>query len=275
MKDFKTQKQIENVETFFENEHLRWKSLYKEKYIPTDLAKIKRKIISSNFISKYLQKNSKILDVGCGAGMVSLELVNQGYKIEGIDVSKKMINLCEEQFKSLKINRDKFKFKEGNIFELDLKENSYDGIIALGFLEYQKIESTSLDYLYKILKPNGFIVISGPNNLRLYNYFNLVKIIEKMRNIFFLKSKENSRDYETISLHRYNIHKFKKLFINSNFTYLECKQHSYAGLRYLNKLIGIKGQFFLYVLFSKFFEFIKINRFADDIIVVGKKVDKN
>ena len=44
MKDFKTQKQIENVETFFENEHLRWKSLYKEKYIPTDLAKIKRKI---------------------------------------------------------------------------------------------------------------------------------------------------------------------------------------------------------------------------------------
>ena len=159
MKDFKTQKQIENVETFFENEHLRWKSLYKEKYIPTDLAKIKRKIISSNFISKYLPKNSKVLDVGCGAGMVSLELANQGYEIEGIDVSKKMINLCEEQFKSLEINKDKFKFKEGNIFELDLKENSYDGIIALGFLEYQKIESTSLDYLYKILKPNGFIVI--------------------------------------------------------------------------------------------------------------------
>ena len=125
------------------------------------------------------------------------------------------------------------------------------------------------------MKPNGFIVISGPNNLRLYNYFNLVKIIEKIRNIIFLKSKENDRDYETISLHKYNIQKFKKLFINSNFIYLESKQHSYAGLRYLNKLIGTKGQFFLYILFSKFFEFIKINRFADDIIVVGKKGDKD
>ena len=63
-----------------------------------------------------------------------------------------MIELCNKEFITNKINKNKYLFRTGNIFELDFKKESYDGIIALGFLEYQNDENKSLEFLYKPFK---------------------------------------------------------------------------------------------------------------------------
>ena len=46
-------------------------------------------------LSKYaLNKNARILDAGCGSGLVGIELKKKGYKnIDGVDLSQNMLNL--------------------------------------------------------------------------------------------------------------------------------------------------------------------------------------
>jgi len=275
MNNKKTKDNVKNIESFYDNRSLEWKNLYEKRLYPSDVAKIRRGKIATLFTEKYIKKNSKILDAGCGAGKVALDIVKNN-TIEGIDISKKMIELCNKEFITNKINKNKYLFRTGNIFELDFKKESYDGIIALGFLEYQNDENKSLEFLYNLLKPSGYLILSGPNNLRLYNFFNLVNIIEKIRLKLSLNKKlDYEVDWETICLHKYSVSKFKKLLSLNKFEFVDHKQHAYAGLRYVNKLIGIKGQFFLYSIFSKFFNFININRFADDIVIVAKKGEKD
>ena len=275
MNDKKTKDNLKNIESFYDNRSLEWKNLYEKRLYPSDVAKIRRGKIATLFTEKYIKENSKILDAGCGAGKVALNIVKNN-TIEGIDISKKMIELCNKEFIANKINKNKYLFRTGNIFELDFKKESYDGIIALGFLEYQNDENKSLEFLYNLLKPSGYLILSGPNNLRLYNFFNLVYIIEKIRRKFSLNKKlDYEVDWETICLHKYSVSEFKKLLSLNKFEFVDYKQHAYAGLRYVNKLIGIKGQFFLYSIFSKFFNFINVNRFADDIVIVAKKGEKN
>ena len=275
MNDKKTKDNLKNIESFYDNRSLEWKNLYQNRLYPSDVAKIRRGKIATLFTEKYIKENSKILDAGCGAGKVALDIVKNN-TIEGIDISKKMIELCNKEFITNKINKNKYLFRTGNIFELDFKKESYDGIIALGFLEYQNDENKSLEFLYNLLKPSGYLILSGPNNLRLYNFFNLVYIIEKIRRKLSLNKKlDYEVDWETICLHKYSASKFKKLLSFNKFKFIDHKQHAYAGLRYINKLIGIKGQFFLYSIFSKFFNFINVNRFADDIVIIAKKGAKN
>ena len=265
----------EKIESFYDDRSLEWKNLYEKKLYPSDVAKIKRGEIATLFTNKYIKRNSKILDAGCGAGKIALDIVKNN-TVEGIDISKKMIDLCNQEFVANNIDKKKYSFKYGNVFELNLKKESYDGIIALGFLEYQNDENKSLEFLFNLLKPNGYLILSGPNNLRLYNFFILVTIVEKFRQKLSLNKKLDYQvDWESICLHKYSVSRFKEILLKNNFEFIDHKEHAYAGLRYINKLIGIRAQFFLYSFFTKLFDIIKMHRFADDIVVVAKKGAKN
>ena len=47
-------------------------------------------------LSRLEIKNKKILDIGCGGGILSEELSKMGAKVTGIDSSKKSINIAKK-----------------------------------------------------------------------------------------------------------------------------------------------------------------------------------
>lgn len=112
-------------------------------------------------INKYFDKNSSILDIGCGAGRLCFALKNLGYKrITGIDFSSKMIKYAK------KLNREKkgnIKFKLKNIvnFKTKIKYDnaffSYNGLMTI-----PKIDNriNALKNIYNILNNNGLLIFS-------------------------------------------------------------------------------------------------------------------
>lgn len=104
-------------------------------------------------------KNSKILDIGCGMGQFLLLLKNKGYKnFQGIDLSKEQIDFC----KTIGIN--KIKLIDAFDFLKD-KNEVYDFIIANDFIEH--IEKNKilkfLSLIYKSLKKGGKLILKTSN----------------------------------------------------------------------------------------------------------------
>ncbi|MBN2142049.1 class I SAM-dependent methyltransferase [Candidatus Woesearchaeota archaeon] len=100
-------------------------------------------------------KKGKILDLGCGTGdPVAKELVKRGYDVIGVDCSRKMIEAANDNVK-------KGVFILGDMADLELEEESYDGICALfSFIHLRKKELEKLmKKLQKSLKPGGAILI--------------------------------------------------------------------------------------------------------------------
>jgi 2-polyprenyl-3-methyl-5-hydroxy-6-metoxy-1,4-benzoquinol methylase len=252
----KENRHIDSVRTHFDVNAESWKNLYHNLNKANDIVLFNRKNISVAFLCKYLKPGSKVLDAGCGAGIAAIDLVEKGYFVHGIDISPKMIELCKQNFSQKGITTAKYLFSVGDLIDINFSSNSFDAVMALGFLEYQKDEHKALEIFKKIIRPGGILVCSGPAKIRISNFFGLGELL--------------NRRYKLVSINRYSLSRFKILLESNGFTLIDHKQHGYASFIILNKLIGSRGEILLYRVLTKISSFMPIDRFANDIIVVGR-----
>ena len=103
-------------------------------------------------LKKYaLNKNSKILDAGCGTGLVGIELKKYRYlKIEEVDFSQSMLDLVPQNIykKIEKIDLNK---------PLKFKNNIYDVVMCVGTFTYGHVKPHALDEIIRITKNKGLI----------------------------------------------------------------------------------------------------------------------
>src|SRR3990172_2694665 len=70
---------------------------------------------------KFLSKDDKILDVGCGTGDLVISLVKTGYDAIGIDFASNMIEEARSDAKNAKISQDRF--IKSSIFDFNSDRN--------------------------------------------------------------------------------------------------------------------------------------------------------
>jgi len=107
---------------------------------------------TTSVLKKYsLNKNSKILDAGCGTGLVGIELKKYGYlNIDGVDFSQDMLDLVPQGIykKIEKVDLNKL---------LKFKNNTYDVVMCVGTFTYGHVMPKALDELIRITKNKGLI----------------------------------------------------------------------------------------------------------------------
>ena len=112
--------------------------------------------IAAGMVGRYVRDFSNaILDAGCGTGNMAQVLHQMGYQhLEGLEPSGGMLELARRKgfYKSLhQLMLDG---------EVDLPDESYDAIVALGVLTVGHAPPESLNGLLKLLKPGGPLIFS-------------------------------------------------------------------------------------------------------------------
>lgn len=104
-----------------------------------------------------LKKNEKILDIACGEGSLTLKIAKKGCTVHGIDISFDAIKRAKYVSKQEKIYSS---FEVGNAENLPYKNNSFDKIVCSSSLEHFINDITSLKEMYRVVKPNGLVVLT-------------------------------------------------------------------------------------------------------------------
>lgn len=101
-------------------------------------------------------KAKTILDVGCGEGfsLNKLHENNVGEKLEGIDYSKEAISIGKKLFPNLSL-------KQGSIYNLPYKDNTFDIVLSTEVLEHLENPKKALQEILRVSKK--YILVSVPN----------------------------------------------------------------------------------------------------------------
>ena len=109
-----------------------------------------------------IKDNENILEVACGTGVVFEKIVNlnpNGKNI-GVDVSPDMLKKAKKRLQNAKSSH--FDLKEGDVFNLEVRDGSFDLIVNNFMVDLMPVESFDkiAGEFYRVLKPNGRVVIS-------------------------------------------------------------------------------------------------------------------
>jgi ubiquinone/menaquinone biosynthesis C-methylase UbiE len=109
--------------------------------------------------------NEKILEAGCGDGLILLGLLRfvniEGYGLDFSEVAKKRAQSLMKQEKR------HFDYKIGNVESLPYEDNFFDKIISLGVIEHFHDPKSSINEMYRTLKPGGTLILMTPNKYSL------------------------------------------------------------------------------------------------------------
>lgn len=128
------------------------------------------------FIFKYMPREGKILEAGCGLGRYVVYLADQGFDIEGIEINPETVAVVNGI-------RPDIRVRVGDVIHLPYADNSLAGIISLGVIEhFIEGPQVALSEIRRVLKPGAHAIVTVPS-------FNLVRKMKAFSGYQGLKEK--------------------------------------------------------------------------------------
>lgn len=116
-----------------------------------------RRMIVGDLLCRYLDPQTgdvKILDFGCGSGILVGELQGRGYNAFGVDVSDEAVEFGRMQgVKNLDIQSGEF---------LGYPNDYFDAVLSMDVLEHLEDESWAIKEISRVAKPQGRVIVTVP-----------------------------------------------------------------------------------------------------------------
>ena len=126
--------------------------------------------VRANTVLEFLspKQGEKILDVGCGNARDIACIVQQGAEVTGIDISEGMV--AESRVELEKLGYNKVTLEVGDATQLHYADSEFDKVLCSEVIEHIPDADKALSEIYRVLKPNGILVLSTPNPKSWYGF---------------------------------------------------------------------------------------------------------
>jgi len=110
-------------------------------------------------LSGHLRPEMTVLELGCGTGYFTSELVRSGAEIVAIDVSPDLLQLDRAQHSAPNV-----RYELQNAYAMSYTDASFDSVVGSSVLHHLEIQP-ALREIHRVLKRSGTIFFTEPNML--------------------------------------------------------------------------------------------------------------
>jgi len=199
---------MSEVKAFFDEDSRRYESMryardYKDCHQFSYLAR------QAKVLDLLPRTGAAVLDVGCGPGVYTRQLLDRGYRVSACDISPKMVEVAGAKF-SREAAAGSVQFFAGEIHDWDLSPGTFDAAICIGVISYVAELDGFLRRISSLLKPGGVAVfqISKMFSLQALDGQVIYPFMRRVKRMF--RPGNQSVDL-TFTLHRYRVRHFNRL----------------------------------------------------------------
>jgi len=176
----------------------------------------------------------KLLDVGCGAAIVSKKMVERDFNVFGVDFSSEVIKIARQYCPEAD-------FKKSYTYKLPFPDEMFDIVICLGVFQTIIEPEKALDEMTRVLKKGGVIIIRTLNSFRPFS-LDLTKG-DKVFNPFQFKKLLRKRNFKNINIK--GIYIFPNVVGFLNNLILKMKIYNIFNILYVPFFIFISHSFYI------------------------------
>jgi ubiquinone/menaquinone biosynthesis C-methylase UbiE len=154
------------VNAHFQAQSVIWRDVYEERSVQGEIYRKRLEIVLDWIDDLAIPNGEKVLEVGCGAGQASVALAQRGYVVDAIDSASNMLAITQQYAADAGVGA-LLSTRVGNAYLLDFPDNSFGLVLAIGVMPYLESPSRALAEMARVLKPDGFLLVTAGNRWRL------------------------------------------------------------------------------------------------------------
>ncbi|MCG2810734.1 MAG: methyltransferase domain-containing protein [Candidatus Aminicenantes bacterium] len=108
-------------------------------------------------LTNSLKSGMKVLEIGCGIGFFTKEIIKKPVQLTAIDISPELIEVARKNILDSNVE-----FIIENAYQMAFEDQTFDAVIGSSVLHHLDVD-TALKEIYRVLTPEGYIAFTEPN----------------------------------------------------------------------------------------------------------------
>jgi ubiquinone/menaquinone biosynthesis C-methylase UbiE len=162
-------KQQDLLDSYFHSRAGMWKEIYEHEDVGALIHQQRRSIVLRLIDNLDLPQKSLILEVGCGAGLITVALAERGYEVHAVDSVQAMVDLTR-QAAARASGALRVATSLGDAQNLRFPDNMFSVVLAIGVIPWLHSTYGAIQELARVTKPGGYIIVNADNRWRLNEF---------------------------------------------------------------------------------------------------------
>jgi len=154
------------VQKYFDEHTKDWIDIYERSTLNSHTIQMRLRYVLKYVEDLHLNQGDTILDLGCGTGPITVELLKRGHRVMATDISLNMIQIARQKCLEAPVEANAA-FGLQDAQDLPFREGMFDLVLAVGLIEYLQYDRWALREIFRVLKPEGHLIVTVPNRLNL------------------------------------------------------------------------------------------------------------
>lgn len=156
----------EPIVAYFDARSRYWRDVYRAPGVQGEVYRARQDAALELFAGLGIPAGSPVLDAGCGAGRLALELARRGFRVAAVDASPQMIEAARQTLSPVP-STSPVDVRQASVYRLPFPAGTFAAVFALGLLPWLSDPAAALSEISRVTKAGGHVIVSADNRGRL------------------------------------------------------------------------------------------------------------
>jgi len=159
-------RQQEEVNDYFRARSSYWKDIYYSSGVQAEIYRERQAVTLAWIDDLALAPGSRVLEVGCGAGFLSVALARRGLHVLAIDSSEAMVELARQHATGSGTS-EMLSVEVGDVYALPFEDGSFDLVLAIGVIPWLARPELAIGEMARVTRLGGHAFLTADNRAQL------------------------------------------------------------------------------------------------------------
>lgn len=158
-----------HVNAHFDSTATYWDGVYRGDSLQGVIYQDRQAAVLEYVDAAALPSASRVLEIGCGAGHLTMELGERGFRVDAVDASPAMVHATAGRAAERGL-AERVAVGVADVHALPFGSSEFDLVVAVGVIPWLHSPESAVREMARVLQPGGQLVLTADNRARLASF---------------------------------------------------------------------------------------------------------